>query len=148
MSDQTPKQGWGGLLIPAATFLVGLLIGGLVIGVGRSGGDSSNAAGDPASSSGASGSPSSTTGASASPGETVVTVPAECQKAADKVREATKLLRSTVGDVRNFKPNQIIDALNRLEDLDNQTRPLLHRCSQVEVTTGATLVPSASPSGS
>lgn len=143
MSDETPMQWWGGLLIPAGTFLVGLLIGGLVIGVGRSGGDSSDPAGDDGSSS----SPSPTTAGSAAPGETVVTVPAACQEAGGKVREATKLLRSTVGDVRNFKPDKIVDTLNRLEDLDSQIRPLLQECSQVEVTTGATPFPSASPSG-
>jgi|SRR5680860_1024362 len=143
MTDETPLQRWG-MLIPAATFLVGLLIGGLVIGVGMSGSGSGSAAGDGGSSSGA----SPGTAASATPGETVVTVPAACQQAADNLREATRLLRNTVGNVRNFKPDEIIDSLNRLENLDSETRPLLQECSQVAVTTGATPVPSSSPPGS
>src|SRR5680860_273957 len=148
MTDETPLQRWGGLLIPAATCLVGLLIGGLVIGVGRSGGGSSGAAGDDGSSSSPSSTSSPTTASSALPGDTVVTVPAACQKAADKVREVTRLLRRTVGDVQNFKPDKIVDTLNRLEDLDSEIRPLLQECSRVEVTTGATPVPSSPPSGS
>lgn len=143
MTDETRMQRWGSLVIPAATFLVGLLLGGLVIGVGRSGGDSSGVA----NGSGSTRSASPTTGGSATPGETVVSVPAACSEAADKIREATTLLRNTVGDFRNFKPNEIVDALNRLEDLDGETRPLLQACSQVGVTTGATPAPSGSSSG-
>ena len=150
MSDETSQRRWGGVLIPAATFLVGLLIGGLVIGVGKTGGGSSdeaaNGGSSGSSSSSSSSSPTPTTTGSASPGETVVTVPAACQQAGDKVREATTLLRSTIGDVRNFKPNRIVDELNRLEDLDSQIRPLLQECSQVDVSTAA--APSPSPSGS
>lgn len=148
MTDETLLQRRGGVLIPAATFLVGLLIGGLLIGVGRSGGGSSGAAGQDGSGSSSSSDPSATTTSSATPGETVVTVPAACQEATDKVAEATRLLRSTVEDVQNFKPDKIIDALNRLEDLDREIRPLLKECSRVEVTTGATPVPSSSSSGS
>lgn len=148
MSDETPLLRRGGVLIPAATFLVGLLIGGLVIGLGRSGSSPSSTAGDDGSSSGASSSSSPTSTSTADPGETVVTVPAACQEATDKVSEATRLLRSTVGDVRNFKPEKIVEALNRLEDLDGEIRPLLQECSRVEVTTGATPVPPSSPPAS
>lgn len=145
MSEQKPLQRWGGLVIPAATFLVGLLIGGLVIGVGMSGGDdSASAAGDDESS----GSPSPSATASASPGDTVVTIPAACHAAADKLREATRVMRRAAGNVRDFNPDELVAALNRLEKLDNQTRPLVNRCSQVEVTTSSTPIPSDSPSGS
>lgn len=144
MSDETPRKQWGVVLIPSATFLVGLLIGGLLLGVGRTSGDSAGA--DPGD--GASAGSSSATGSAAAPGDTVVTVPAACRRAAEKVRQATSLLRSTVGDVRKFKPDEIVRALNRLEDLDSQTRPLLRQCSQVDVSSGAAPVPSSSPTGS
>ena len=140
-SETSPSRRWGGLLIPAATFLVGLLIGGLVIGVGRSGSSSSSD-----EEAGSSSSPSPAASSPPAPGDTVVTVPAECQQAADKVREATSLLRSTVSDVQNFKPDKIVETLNRLEDIDAEIRPLLDGCSQVDVTTGATPVPSDSSS--
>lgn len=144
MSDETHGQPWGGILIPAATFLVGLLIGGLLIGVGRTDGEASGA--EPGTD--ASAAPSPATGSAAAPGDTVVTVSAACKMAAEKVRQATSLLRSTAGDVRKFRPDAIVKALNRLEDLDSQTRPLLRQCSQVEVSTGASPVPSATPTGS
>ena len=144
MNDDTARKPWTALLIPSVTFLVGLLIGGLLIGVGRTDGDAAGVApGD-----GASATPSPATGSTASPGDTVVTVPAACRTAAKKVREATAVLRGTAGDVRNFNPDRIVEALDRLEALDRQTRPLLRQCSQVDVSTGATAVPTPSPTGS
>lgn len=120
---------WWARLLPTATFVVGLVIGGLVVLAVHGGGE-------PA----ASPSPSPST-ASASPGDTVVTVPAACQDAADNIEEATSLLRETVSSVKNFDPDQIVKMLNRLQDLDQATRPLAKRCSQVKVTVG----PSPSP---
>ena len=124
-TDETapPWQTWGGLVLPALTFLVGLALGlVLMFAVGDGGPDS---AAEPAPS------PSEPTATS---GDTVVTVPAACEAAAENISEATRLLDDIAGSVRDFQPQELVERLNRLEDLDVATRPLAERCSQVSVT--------------
>ncbi len=123
-------------LVPAATFLLGLLIGSLLVAVGGNGGDRSGDS--PGASPGAS--PSASPSAST---DVRVTVPAACGEAAANLKEATQLLRSSVGSVKDFDPQRIVDQLNRLEELDAETRPLVRLCSQVQVASSG---PSATPS--
>lgn len=132
MADPDNKPRVWSRLIPAGTFLLGLLIGALVMLASRS---DTPLADQPSKS------PSTT---SPSPGESVVTVPAACQKASDNIEQATSLLRTAVSSVKDFDPKELVRLLNQLEDLDNATRPLARECAQVKVTVGPT--PSASPS--
>lgn len=142
MADPDNKPRVWSRLIPAATFLVGLLIGALVVLANQSTSSSNQST---PSSKQSSKSPSAT---SPSPGVSVVTVPAACQQASDNIQQATSLLRDSVSSVKNFDPKELVRLLNRLEDLDKATRPLARECSQVTVTVGPTPSTSASPSDS
>ncbi len=136
MPDSENKPRVWSRLIPAATFLVGLLIGTLAILAIHS---------DSPSVKQPSTSPSST---SPSPGQSVVTVPAACQQASDNIAQATALLRDSVSSVKDFDPKKLVKLLNQLEDLDQATRPLAKECAQVKVTVGPTPTTADSPSGS
>ncbi len=97
------------------------------MGAAVGGGDDDQTSGDEASTT-----PSPAT--TPTTGATVVTVPAACQEAADNMREALSLLRSGTDSVEKFQPDRIVELLNRLEDIDQQTRPLLDECSNVDVS--------------
>lgn len=123
--------------LPAATFLVGLGLGSVVVAVSQTG---------TAPSAGGGQSAGPTPGASATPaggaGDTVVTVPGACEDSAQNLREAASLLRESVGTVKDFAPKRLVEILNRLETLDNETRPLIDECSGVKITES----PAPSPS--
>ncbi len=124
-------------VIPAATFLVGLLIGALFVGLGQSG----NTAAGKGGSQGDQVKPT----ASASPsGELTVTIPGACRAAAENLRTATALLADSAKSVKNFDPNQLVKLLNELESLDSRTRPLIAQCSEVDISS-ASPAPSPSP---
>ncbi len=129
MTETKSTNSWVHSLIPAATFVLGLLIGAALLyasGSGRDTGTSKNPGVDGSPPPSASSTPS---------GATVITVPAACQQAANKLQEATDLLRSTVDSVRNFDPDKLTRALRQLETIDAQTRPLVRQCTEVDITT-------------
>ena len=140
MTDETaPRwQTWGGLLLPALTFLAGLGLG-LVLMFAVGGGDGGDTEAGPSP---------SPTGPTATTGDTVVTVPAACEAAAENISEATRLLGDIAGSVRDFRPEELVERLNRLEDLDVATRPLAERCSQVSVSQEPTASQSSEPAES
>ena len=135
---------WPGLLVPTVTFLVGLVLGGVLV-YANGGGDASEVV-----------APESDTTASLSGAEddTVVTLPAACDQAATKVREAYDLLRQAVGQVQELQADALVDTLNSLEDVDAEARVLVTECSAVQVSTSptassdATSSPSTSPTES
>lgn len=131
---------WPSRVIPAVTFLVGLALGGLLVGAAVGGGDDDQASGDESSTT-----PSPTT--TPTTGATVVTVPAACQEAADNMREGLSLLRNGTDSVEKFQPDRIVKLLNRLEDIDQQTRPLVDECSNVDISRSPVPTESPSPAG-
>lgn len=114
---------WGAVLLPAATFVVGLVLGWAVVAVGEQDDVGGALLGDP--------SPSASPEPSEEPGEgdLVMLIPGECREAAENLQEATRVLRDSLGSVRDFDPDVLVDNLNRLEQLDDETRPLIDRCS-------------------
>ncbi|MDQ3484475.1 MAG: hypothetical protein M3445_03560 [Actinomycetota bacterium] len=130
---------------PAIALLVGLVLGGLVVGVASTESDSDSADDTVPS-------PSASTSA---PGTSVV-VPDSCLQSAETVAEATALIRNGVGAIRDFRPEEILDLLDELEDLDAQAREQAAMCADVEIAdvplpSGSTAVPSsptASPTAS
>lgn len=128
-------QRWGGRLLPALTFVFGLGLGLVVMTAGV---DQDGAEPDAA--------PTPTDTASPTPGagDTVVTVPGACEEAAATLSEATRLLDDVAGSVRDFRPEELVDLLNRLEELDAETRRLAAECSKVSVTESAAPSESAS----
>ena len=125
-TDETDTSSWRrwGALLPALTFLVGLGLGLLLMfAVGGDDGSVTEAEPTPTPS-----------GATASAGDTVVTIPAACEAAAENITEATRLLDDVAASIRDFQPQELVERLNRLEDIDRATRPLADRCSEASVT--------------
>lgn len=129
--ESRPPRRWHGVahvLIPAATFLLGIALGATVALV--SGGDGDLVT-DPTA-------PSPSASPTSGGGETVVTVPAACEDAARNLTEATRLLDDVAASIRDFQPQQLVDLLTQLEELDLETRELASQCSsEVDVSEGA-----------
>ncbi len=120
--------------LPAATFLVGLLLGSVLVAASQSRDSGPSAAGDDSATSSSTSGPTPTS----TVGDTVVTLPAACEESAVNLREATALLGESVDSVKDFDPQRLVEILNRLETLDNETRPLVDECSAVTVTSSPT----------
>ena len=139
MTEDDPTRPWFGLLLPTATFMIGLVLGGILVYANSGGGNDNAEDAGPG--------PESTAGASSSSpsasGDTVVTVPAACDQAAAKVSEAYRLLRQAVDQVRDLNAEKLVSTLNELEDVDAQTRPLVDACTQVSVSSGPTSAPTS-----
>ncbi len=120
------ERPWLAAAVPAATFVVGLILGGLVIGVGIVG-----ETGDPD----AGGSPSPSEGSQPTPtSDVTVVVPNACIEAADTVTEAMDLIQDGVSALRDFRPQELVELLDQLEDLDARARDLAQQCSEVDVS--------------
>lgn len=124
MKTEESKQNWLGLLVPTVTFLVGLALGGVLVYANSGGGAATEATGQPTVSAAPAGEVN----------DTVVTVPAACDQAATKVREAYTLLRQAVDQVRDFQADELVGTLNELEDVDGEARGLVSECSELQVS--------------
>lgn len=128
-----PENGLGGRpawwmrAAPALTFLVGLALGGLVVGVAA---NSSNQAGESKSQT------AQTPSADAGSPDVTVTVPGACQDAAALVQQAVVLLRQGAADVRDFQPNDLVEMLDKLETIDAELRAVSPKCSAIGVEPG------------
>ena len=123
------SRSWWPVLAPAAAFLVGLLLGGLLMGVVSD--DEGTPAADPE--------PSATTSADASSpspseGETTIVVPEECLAAVDTVEQALDLADRSAGAIRDFQPEELRSLLRELEGLDQQARSQAEACRQVDAS--------------
>jgi hypothetical protein len=131
-TDQTPstsKRPWLLAALPAITFILGAVIGGIIVGVGAGSSDSGSDASE---------TPTSTSSPAApSPSDTTVVVPAACREAADAVTQAADLLRQGAAAVRDFQPKVLNQVLDDLQALDPELQSLAKECSEVQVTTGS-----------
>ncbi|QZY29188.1 hypothetical protein [Nocardioides coralli] len=137
MSDQDPDvsstrtqdgawRRYGPVVLPALTFLIGIALGAGAVLALDTGADP---VAEPDDSS------SSPAGPEDSGGDTVVTVPGACERAAETLQEATRLLDDVAVSLRDFRPRELVDLLNQLEELDRETRELASQCSEdVEIT--------------
>jgi len=114
---------WWSRLLPAATFVVGLILGGLLIGLSSTG-DSADDPADPE--------PSQT---SATPTDeaTAVVVPASCAEASREAETAVELMRDGAAAVRDVETERLAQVLNDLEDTQARLEKLSAECSQVKV---------------
>lgn len=138
----TPSTGVLLRILPATTFVFGLLIGGLFIGLGSFGQDSQSRPG--VGGDGASGAASQTP----TTGGTAIVIPEACSGAATAVNQALELLRTGAGAVRDFQPKILVQVLDDLEVLDPKLRKLADQCSAVDVNpaTATTDAPTTSTS--
>jgi len=111
--------------LPAATFVVGLVLGGLLIGLtdNDDGGLSEENVDQ------APGASSPTTGSST----TAVLVPAACAEASGEVELAVGLMRDGAAAVRDVQPEELTRVLNSLEDTQTRLDELAQRCSEIDV---------------
>lgn len=123
MQNQNQNRGWLASTVPALTFLIGVVLGGLVIGLAGDDGGEPDAG------------PVATNGSEPTPtSDVTVVVPDACIEAAATVTEAVDLIRDGVGAVRDFRPQELVDLLDELEDLDARARDLALQCSEVGVS--------------
>ena len=74
----------------------------------------------------------------------MVTLPGACEDAAETLTEATRLIDDVAGAVRDFRPDELVGLLDRLEDLDSEVRSQTAECSRVDISESASPEPSPS----
>jgi hypothetical protein len=127
-------------LLPALTFVVGVVLGAVVVGAITSG-DSSGTAADSSTrgadrgTAGAGPAPSPTTS-----GDLTVTVPAECTALAGDARDAANLLEQAATAARDLDAGALADVARRMQDARDRLT------AQADACRGA--APSASASSS
>ena len=140
------RQRW---FIPVITFVVGLLLGGLVIGALRSG-DSGTAS--PVTS--ASPTASATgTGGTAAPTTATVVVPAECLQVSDDAAALNDLAKRAVTAARDLNASELSGVVREIDTAQKALRQHADACRKVQaaITGGTTpsvttLQPSSSTS--
>lgn len=118
-------------LLPVLTFLVGLVLGGVVIFAGTSGDDDGAAASADAS-------PSPGVVATEDPDSTdlVVRVPQSCLDAADGALEASQQVDDAVAAVRDLDARRLQEIVDEVQRLQPDVRDQAERC---RATTGSRL---------
>ncbi len=123
-------------LIPALTFLVGLVLGGAVIAAVGSGGDGA-VTGSGGTSSSTTSAPSTLT-TSTSPDATV-TVPSACLQVADDSQALLGLVSNAVGAVRDLDAARLSDIVRQLRDAQNALSETATRCQEAAGTSTSPL---------
>ncbi len=113
-------------ILPVATFVVGMMLGGLLIGLTRD--DDRSAAAPVEQAPSPTGSPSS---------DTTVTVPGACAEAVREVELAVELMREGASAVRDVQPEELVRVLNSLEDTQARLEQLTQACSEIEIKPGS-----------
>lgn len=116
----------GFVLVPAGTFLLGLLLGAVLVWVAVPGGGTS-AGGEQDPTPGTTGGPAASPTLRASPGPGT-TIPESCVRSAESAATAVTLVRqavTAVGDLDAARLQQIVD---RIEQLDTQIREDVTSC--------------------
>lgn len=121
------------VLVPAATFLVGLLLGAALVWV--AGPDQSTPDDEPRTET----SPTAPASPSTPAAEDLV-IPADCVQAVESAREVVDRLRQAVDAVSNLDTERLLDILDELERLDRQIREDASECRPRSTST-----PSGSP---
>lgn len=142
------RQMW---FIPVITFVVGLVLGGLVVGALRSG-DSGSASPD-ASTSPTASATGPASGGTAAPTTATVVVPAECLKLSADASALNDLARRAVTAARDLSASELSAVVREIDTAQTTLRQHADACRNVQasVTGGTTpsvttLVPSASTS--
>jgi hypothetical protein len=123
------------LIVPALAFVIGVLLGGVVVaatGLGVSSNDGTTAAG------GASSSPSPTeTGASATTStssDVVVTVPGECLQLSDESQQLLDLIDQAVQAARDLDATKLSGIVSQLQQAQQQLRTQTDACRAAATT--------------
>ncbi len=136
--ESVTRQRW---FIPVITFVVGLLLGGLVIWAVRSG-DSGTASPD------ASASPTVSatgpgSGGTAAPTTASVVVPAECLKLSDDASALNDLARRAVTAARDLNATELSTVVREIDTAQTALRQHADACRNVQATITGGAIPSA-----
>ena len=131
--EKLGRQRW---FIPVITFVVGLVLGGLLIGALRSG-DST------ASSPDASASPTTSAtgpaGGTAAPTTATLVVPAECLKVSDDAATLNELARRAVTAARDLDASELSSVVREIDTAQKALREHADACRDVQASiTGGT----------
>jgi hypothetical protein len=119
------------ILIPALTFIVGLVLGGALVWVGSDRGDD-----DPQAGPGGAASPAATTpGNGGEPGATeptdvTVTVPSECVDAAEQAQEVLDLAQQAAQAIGDFDAQRLRSLVEEMEELEPAIRSSASACQE------------------
>lgn len=143
-ADDDRGSGWQrwSVLLPALTFLAGLLLGGAVIAAtATDDGEERVAAGPTASPTAAPGQPSQPT-----PTDLVVRVPGPCVQAAERAEVAYMILEEGVAAARDLDARRLADLVDRAQQERPQVEALVRQCQQA--TGDAIVNPAPTPAPS
>lgn len=150
--DVEDSSGWKrwGVLLPALTFVVGLVLGGVVVGVSKL--DDTGREGPLVQSSPT---PTSTQQSPAPPGSLLITVPAPCVLAAEKGERAYDVLDRAISAARDFDARALAEVVDEVQAERPEVERLVAECQAaagtrllqpVPAPTGPTPAATASPS--
>jgi len=115
-------------LLPVLTFLVGCVLGGVVVGAGTLDGDDEQVAAPSVTSSqapGQGGEPSPT------PSDLVVTIPESCLQAAEAAAEASQQFDDVVAAVRDLDARRLQVIVDRVQQAQPEAQRLAEQCRSV-----------------
>ena len=108
-------------LVPAVTFLVGLVLGGAVIAATKDGTDNGGA---PSAAPTVTTSPSPTI----TPTDRTITVPASCERAVERARTAMNTTGEAVQALRDLNTARLQRLLDQLQDAQREVERLAEQC--------------------
>lgn len=133
-------------LLPVLTFLVGCVLGGVVVGAGAFDGDDETVASPSTTSSPTSGDaePSPT------PNDLVITIPESCLQAAEAASEASQQFDDVVAAVRDLDARRLQEVVDSVQQAQPEAQRLAEQCRSVagERLQDVEVVPGASPTPS
>jgi hypothetical protein len=132
-------------LIPAITFLVGLLLGGVVIGALRPG--TPDAAAGPTPSASATPTASNPT-ATGSPATATVVVPAECLELAKDSQSLVDLTQQAAAAARDLDAGRLSDVVRQIDTAQSTLRLHADACRAVSASLDTGATPSVTSSSS
>lgn len=116
-------------ILPALTFLAGLLLGGVLVGVTAGGsGGIPGFGGDEDETSTEAGGDADSEGSPQDPGDRTVTVPVECLEAAERSQEALGLTRQAAEAIGSFDARRLQEIVDELQGLEPEVSALARSC--------------------
>lgn len=125
--DSAAARAWW--LLPALAFVVGIVLGGVVVGVGAFGG--SDDAEPSASVTSEPEEPADEEEPATSPSDVLVRVPAQCLEAADGAEQVARQVDDVVEAVRALDARRLQELLDEFQQLQPDIQALADRCREV-----------------
>lgn len=115
-------------MLPALTFLAGLLLGGVLVGVTAGGSGGIPGFGGEDETATEAGGEADSEGSPQDPGDRTVTVPVECLEAAERSQEALGLTRQAAEAIGSFDARRLQEIVDELQGLEPEVNALARSC--------------------